>query len=205
MSGTLRTAALDLPRIAGHGVRRRLPDARAPHRRRRTARAATTRSYADPGDPGSPVRDRLARRAGTTRSSRRSARSTTSTRSSPRPATLGMEVALDIALQCSPGPPVGDRAPGVVHHAGRRHDRVRGEPAEEVPGHLPAELRQRPRGHLHRDPPGPAGVDRPRRDAVPRRQPAHQAARLLGADPGSRCAPTTPTSSSCPRRSRGRP
>ena len=41
-------------------------------------------------------------------------------------------------------PPVGHRASRVVHHAARRHHRVRGEPAEEVPGHLPAQLRQRP-------------------------------------------------------------
>ena len=77
-------------------------------------------------------------------------------------------------------PPLGHRAPGVVHHPRRRHDRVRREPAEEVPGHLPAELRQRPRGHLRRDPAGRAGVDRPRGHDVPRRQPAHQAAGLLG-------------------------
>ena len=42
-------------------------------------------------------------------------------------------------------PPVGDQPPRVVHHPGRRHDRLRREPAEEVPGHLPPELRQRPR------------------------------------------------------------
>jgi len=44
---------------------------------------------------------------------------------------LGLEVALDFALQCRAGPPVGDRLPGVVHHAAGRHDRLRGEPAEE--------------------------------------------------------------------------
>ena len=48
------------------------------------------------------------------------------------------------------GPPVGRRAPGVVHRPPRRHDRLRGEPAEEVPGHLPGQLRQRPGGHLRR-------------------------------------------------------
>ncbi len=40
-------------------------------------------------------------------------------------------------------PSVGDRASGVVHHPRRRQHRLRREPAEEVPGHLPAELRQR--------------------------------------------------------------
>ena len=60
------------------------------------------------------------------------------------------------------GPPVGRRAPGVVHHQARRHDRLRGEPAEEVPGHLPDQLRQRPRGHLRRVPAGDPGLDRGR-------------------------------------------
>ena len=67
---------------------------------------------------------------------------------------LGMEVALDLALQAAPDHPWVDRAPGVVHHQARRHDRLRGEPAEEVPGHLPDQLRQRPRGHLRRVPAG---------------------------------------------------
>ena len=42
-------------------------------------------------------------------------------------------------------PPVGHRAPRVVRAPRRRHDRLRREPAEEVPGHLPDLLRQRPR------------------------------------------------------------
>ena len=80
-----------------------------------------------------------------------------------------------------PGPPVGGRAPRMVHGALRRVHRLRGEPSEEVPGHLPAELRQRPRGHLPGDRQGGAHLDRPRRDHLPRRQPAHQAAELLAA------------------------
>ena len=40
-------------------------------------------------------------------------------------------------------PPVGHRAPDVVRPPARRHDPVRREPAEEVPGHLPARLRER--------------------------------------------------------------
>jgi starch synthase (maltosyl-transferring) len=59
---------------------------------------------------------------------------------------LGMEVALDFAAPVRAGPPLGRRAPRVVHRAPRRHHRLRGEPAEEVPGHLPGQLRQRPRG-----------------------------------------------------------
>jgi hypothetical protein len=43
----------------------------------------------------------------------------------------------------APRPPVGHRAPRVVRAPARRHDPVRREPAEEVPGHLPARLRDR--------------------------------------------------------------
>ena len=77
-------------------------------------------------------------------------------------------------------PPLGDRAPGVVHHPRGRHHRLRREPAEEVPGHLPDQLRQRPRGDLRRERAAPAPLDVPRRPGLPRRQPAHQAAGLLG-------------------------
>ena len=83
-----------------------------------------------------------------------------------------------------PGPPVGDRAPRVVHRARRRHDRVRREPAEEVPGHLPGQLRPRPRGHLRRGAADRPEVDRPRRADLPGRQPAHQAGRVLGVAAG---------------------
>ena len=57
------------------------------------------------GRPRLPVRDRLARRRA--RRDRADARHVRRLRraSSPRPATLGMEVALDIALQCSPDHP----------------------------------------------------------------------------------------------------
>ena len=76
---------------------------------------------------------------------------------------LGHGGRLDLALQCSPDHPWVTTPPRVVHHPRRRHHRLRREPAEEVPGHLPAELRQRPRRHLRRGAPGRAGVDRPRR------------------------------------------
>ena len=69
----------------------------------------------------------------------------------------------------------------MVHGPGRRLDRLCGEPAQEVPGHLSPELRQRPGGHLRRDPGGRAHLDQPRRDDLPRRQPAHQAADVLAA------------------------
>ncbi len=84
-----------------------------------------------------------------------------------------------------PRPPLGDQPPGVVHHPGRRHHRLRREPAQEVPGHLPDQLRQRPERHLPRGPAGGAALDGPRRADLPGRQPAHQAAGVLGvADQG---------------------
>ena len=77
------------------------------------------------------------------------------------------------------GPPVGAQAPGVVHDQAGRHDRVRGEPAQEVPGHLPDQLRPRPAGPLPRGAPGDAALGRARGADLPGRQPAHQAAGLL--------------------------
>ena len=79
-----------------------------------------------------------------------------------------------------PRPPLGDQPPRVVHDAGRRHHRLRREPAEEVPGHLPAELRQRPTGHLPGGAPRRAALDVPRRADLPGRQPPHQAGGVLG-------------------------
>ena len=76
--------------------------------------------------------------------------------------------------------PVGQGPSRVVHRAARRHHRLRGEPAEEVPGHLSGQLRQRSGRHL----PGGAArrpiLDLARRQGLPGRQSAHQAAELLG-------------------------
>ena len=97
---------------------------------------------------------------------------------------LGMEVALDYALQCSPDHPWVQRAPRVVPAATRRVDPVRREPAEEVPGHPPdrvlARGGSRSRRALDGVPRHPRALDRPRRQGLPRRQPAHEAVRLLG-------------------------
>ena len=83
-------------------------------------------------------------------------------------------------------PPVAEGAPGVVLPPPRRDAQVRREPAQALPGHLQRQLRQ----------PGPGGavggaarrralLGRARRAGVPRRQPAHEAAAVLGmADPG---------------------
>ena len=69
---------------------------------------------------------------------------------------LGMEVALDYALQAAPDHPVGHRAPRMVHHQTRRDDCVRRESAEEIPGHLSDQFRQRSRRDLRRMPARPA-------------------------------------------------
>src|SRR4051794_12844538 len=78
-------------------------------------------------------------------------------------------------------PPLREAAPGVVLPPAGWHDQVRGEPAEEVPGHLPAQLRlpglARPVAGVEARLPL---LDRPGRADVPRRYPAHQARRLLG-------------------------
>ena len=50
---------------------------------------------------------------------------------------LGLEVALDYALQCCPDHPWVRDHPGVVPAPARRLDPLRREPAEEVPGHPP--------------------------------------------------------------------
>lgn len=73
---------------------------------------------------------------------------------------VGLEVALDFALQASPDHPwvtshpewFTTRLDGTIAYA---------ENLEEVPGHLSDQLRQRPREGLCRGAPGHAGLDRP--------------------------------------------
>ena len=162
-SGTLRTAAERLPAIAAMGFDVVYLTPIHPIGRRPTARARTTPSTPAPSDPGSPVRHRLARRRARRHPPRpRHVRGLRRLRRRGR-AELGHGGRHRHRPAVLPRPPVGQDPPRVVHHARRRHHRVRGEPAEEVPGHLPAELRQRPGRHLRRDAPGHPGVDRPRR------------------------------------------
>ena len=52
----------------------------------------------------------------------------------------GMEIALDIAFQCSPDHPWVKKHPGLVYDPAGRDDSVCGESAEEVSGYLSAEL-----------------------------------------------------------------
>ena len=80
------------------------------------------------------------------------------------------------------GSSVGQAAPGMVPPPARRNDQVRGESAQEVPGHLPDRLRVAfglapavagDRGRRRR-------LDRARCPDLSRGQPAHQAVPVLG-------------------------
>ena len=100
-------------------------------------------------------------------------------------------------------PSLGPGAPGVVPAAAGRHDQVRREPAQEVSGHLPDQLRVGGlAGAVGRAEAGHRVLDRPRRDDLPRRQPAHQAAALLGVGDRRDQARRTRRRSSCRKRSR---
>ena len=145
---------------------------------RSTARARTTPSAPDPDDVGSPWAIG-SEEGGHDAIHPRSARSRTSTTSSPAPRNWAWRSRSTSRCSARPTTRGCTRAPGVVHHPARRHDRLRGEPAEEVPGHLPAQLRQRPQGHLRRGAAGRAPLGGARREDLPRRQPAHQAGELL--------------------------
>ena len=149
----------------------------------RTARARNNTLRRRPGRPRQPVGDRPPRAsAATTRSTPTSARSRTSTRSWPPAREHGIDDRAGLRDPVLGRPPVADRAPRVVQPPPRRHAEVRREPAQEVPGHL-----QRQLGHARTG----AGCGRRCCDVVrywvdhgvhgvPRRQPAHQAARRSG-------------------------
>ena len=125
------------------------------------------------------VRGRSARRtAGTPRSSPASGRSTTSRRfgrgRAPR-ARGRARSRLAVLARSS----VGARAPRVVPASARRDDQVRGESAEEIPGHLSVRLRvRRLAGAVAGAARRHAVLDRSRRPDLPRRQPAHQDVRF---------------------------
>ena len=91
-------------------------------------------------------------------------------------------------------PPLGHRAPRVVPPPARRHHPVRREPAEEVPGHLPARLRV---AGVARAVGGPARrrrvLDGPGHHRVPGRQPPHQAVPVLGVAHRAGAPAATPT------------
>ncbi len=134
---------------------------------------------AAPGDVGSPVGDRQrrgrSRRGPSAAGHDRRLRQVRRRRRRPR---HGGGAGPGPAVRA--GSPVGQEPPRVVHRAAGRHHRLRGEPAEEVSGHLPDQLRQRSRRAVRRGAARGAVLDGPRRQGLSRRQPAHQATELLG-------------------------
>ena len=103
-SGTFATAAQAARGRGRHGLRHHLPAADPPDRRGQPQgpqQHPDARPEATPAPPGRSG----PRTAATTRSTPTSARSRTSTPSSPGPSSVGLEVALDLALQCAPDHP----------------------------------------------------------------------------------------------------
>ena len=105
---------------------------------------------------------------------------------------LGMEVALDIALQCSPDHPwvtahpewFTTRADGTIAYAEnppKKYQDIYPLNFDNDPEGIYTEIRRVLQVWIDH------GVT-----LLPRRQPAHQAARLLGADPGVGARTTTP-------------
>ena len=78
-------------------------------------------------------------------------------------------------------PPLRQRAPAVVQAPPGRQHSLRREPAQALPGHLPHRLRDRRlAGAVGRARERLPLLDRAGREDLPRRQPAHQAVRVLG-------------------------
>ena len=167
----------------------------------RTARAGTTSSSPRRGDPGSPWAIGGARgwshrgppRAGHARRLRPPRRARARARARDR-ARLRRPVLAR--------PPLAAEAPRVVPLAARRFDQVRREPAQALPGHRQLRLR-RPEGEAAVGGAARRGraLDRPRRPDVPRRQPAHQAVRVLGVADRDRARRPPRGRCSSPRRS----
>ena len=94
---------------------------------------------------------------------------------------------------------------GVVPASPRRHDQVRGEPAEEIPGHLPVRLRVGGlAGAVARAEGGDRVLDRARRDASSASTTRTPSRSASGSGRSARSARRIRTRSSWPRRSRGR-
>ncbi len=94
---------------------------------------------------------------------------------------LGLEIALDFALQCSPDHPWVDKHPEWFHHRPDGTIAYAENPPKKYQDIYPHRLRRRPGRPGHRDPAGAAALDGARRADLPRGQPAHQTRRLLGA------------------------
>ena len=96
-------------------------------------------------------------------------------------------------------PSVGHRASRVLHDPPGRHDRLRREPTEEVPGHLPAQLRQRSPGDLRGDAARHAALGRRGASASSASTIRTPSRRTSGRGSSRRSRPTTPTSCFSPR------
>ena len=146
-----------------------------------------------PGRPRLAVGDRLARTAATTRSTPTSARSRTSTPSWRAASELGLEVALDLALQARARPPVG-----------RPSTRSGSPPGPTAPSPTPRTRRRSTRTSTRStSTTTPTAstrevlrvvrlLDDARRADLPRRQPAHQAGARSGSGCSARSARTDP-------------
>ncbi len=166
-----------------HGLRRRLPAA-DPSDRPGAPQGPQQRADVPAGRAGQPVGDRRRRGRARRRASRpRHAGRLRPVRRAGARARPGSRPRLRHPVLARSS--LRARAPRVVLPPARRHDQVRGEPAQEVPGRLSGELLRRgSAAALGGDAAARRVLDRPRGDALPRGQPAHQAGALLGvADP----------------------
>ena len=164
-------------------LRRRVPAADPPDRHHATARVATTRSTPAPDDPGSPWaigsadggHDAVDPDLGTIDDFDAFV---------ARAAELGLEVALDYALQCSPDHPWVRDHPEWFQQRPDGSIRYAENPPKKYQDIHPIEFWParggRPRGAVGGVPGRPRALDRARHPHVPRRQPAHEAAGVLG-------------------------
>ena len=179
--GTFDDVIARLPYVAGARVRRALPAADPSDRRTSVARARTTRRPPSRATPA--ARGRSARpRAATRRSTPTSARSRTSRASSPQPRERGIEVALDIAFQCSPDHPWVREHPEWFKHRPDGTIQYAENPPKKYQDIYPFdfETSEGPAGALGSAPRRLPVLERARRADLPRRQPAHQAVRRSG-------------------------
>ena len=203
-------AARDLQGRRGAAPLRRLDGLRRPRTCPRSTRSAGASARArtipwmpaptTPAAPGPSARSA----AGTRPSTPTSARSRTSTASSPRPASWASRSRSTSPSRPRPTTRMSASIREWFRHRPGRHDQVRREPAQEVPGHLSDRLRIRglagPLGRAARRLPL---LGRPGRQDLPRGQPAHQALPLLGLGHRRGPRPASRRRSSSPRRSPG--
>ena len=177
-SGTLRTAAERLPAIAADGLRRRLPDRRSTRSAPQRARARTTPSTPGPTTPAAPMPSAPPTAA--------------TTPSTPTSALRRLRLLRRAAERARAGGRHGHRAAGLPRPPLRRRRTPSGSPPAPTARSPTPRTRRRSTRTSTRSTstttrPGPtprcAGsiqvLDRPRRQDLPRRQPAHQAGRVL--------------------------